>query len=104
MGKKRLFLIDGNAVLYRSYYAIRGLTNSKGFPTNAIFGFLSTLKKLTDQENPDFLGLVFDTKGPTFRHRLFKDYKATRKPMPEDLVVQLPVLKDIIRGMNIPSF
>ncbi|MCJ7680142.1 MAG: DNA polymerase I, partial [Candidatus Aminicenantes bacterium] len=104
MEKNRLFLIDGNAVLYRSYYAIRGLTNSRGFPTNAIFGFLSTLKKLIDQQKPDYLGLTFDTKGPTFRHQLDKNYKATRKPMPDDLIVQLPVLKDIIHGMNIPTF
>lgn len=104
MPEKRLFLIDGNSILYRSYYAIRNLTNTKGFPTNAIYGFLATLKKLTDQEKPDYLGIVFDAKGPTIRHDAFKDYKAQRKPMPEDLVVQLPVLKNVLQAMNIPWF
>ena len=101
---KRLFLIDGNSLLYRSYYAIRGLTNSKGFPTNAIYGFLSTLRKLMGTEKPDYLGIVFDTKGPTLRHQAFKDYKAHRKPMPEDLVVQVPVLKELIAALRIPLY
>lgn len=100
--KKRFILIDGNSLLYRSYYAIRHLSNSKGFPTNAIYGFIATLKKLIKQENPDYLGVAFDAKGPTIRHEVFKDYKAHRKPMPEDLVVQIPVLKKIIHAMNIP--
>ncbi|MFC2159040.1 DNA polymerase, partial [Acidobacteriota bacterium] len=104
MEKKRLFLIDGHALLYRSYYAIRGLINSKGFPTNAIFGFVSAIKKLTDQEKPDFLAVVLDSKGPTFRHELYSEYKANRKPMPEDLVVQIPVLKELIQAMDIPTF
>jgi DNA polymerase-1 len=101
---KHLFLIDGYSLLYRSYYAIRNLSNSEGFPTNAIFGFLSTLKKINTQEKPHYLGVVFDSKGPTFRHELYKAYKAARKPMPEDLVVQIPVLKKIISALNIPSF
>jgi DNA polymerase-1 len=102
MAVKRIYLIDGSALLYRSYYAIQHLSNSKGFPTNAIFGFLSMLRKLIDQHHPDFLGIVFDTKGPTIRHEAFKDYKAHRKPMPEDLVIQLPVLKKILNALNIP--
>lgn len=101
---KRLFLIDGNSLLYRSYYAIRGLTNSKGFPTNAIYGFVTALRKLIGTEKPDFLGIVFDTKGPTLRHQAFKDYKAQRKPMPEDLVVQIPVLKELITALRIPLY
>ncbi|MBS3818315.1 DNA polymerase I [bacterium] len=104
MDKKRLFLIDGNSHLYRSYYAIRNLSNSKGFPTNAIYGFVTMLKKLKDQENPSHLGIVFDAKGPTIRHRAYKEYKAQRKPMPEDLSVQIPVLKKIIRAYRIPFF
>ncbi len=104
MDKKKLVLIDGNALLYRSYYAIRFLTNSDGFPTNAIYGFIMTLKKLMEQEDPDYLGIVFDTKGPTERHKIFAEYKAHRKPMPEDLVVQLPFLKKIIKAMNISTF
>ncbi len=101
---KRLFLIDGNSLLYRSYYAIRGLTNSKGFPTNAIYGFVTALRKLIGTEKPDYLGIVFDTKGPTLRHQAFKDYKAQRKPMPEDLVVQIPVLKELITALRIPLY
>lgn len=103
MSKKKLVLIDGNSLLYRSYYAIRHLSNSKGFPTNAIYGFISTLRKFIKQEKPDFLGIAFDTKGPTHRHEAFKDYKAHRKPMPEDLAVQIPVLKKILSAFNIPS-
>ena len=101
---KRLFLIDGNSLLYRSYYAIRGLANSKGFPTNAIYGFVSTLRKLIGAEKPDYLGIVFDTKGPTLRHQAYKDYKAQRKPMPDDLVVQVPVLKELITALRIPLY
>jgi len=104
MDTKSLFLIDGYSLLYRSYYAIRNLSNSSGFPTNAIYGFLSTLKKILTQENPECLGIVFDSKGPTFRHKLYKEYKATRKPMPEDLAVQIPILKKIIAALNIPAF
>jgi DNA polymerase-1 len=103
MEGKRLFLVDGNSLLYRSYYAIRHLTTSDGFPTNAIFGFISALRKLIDQERPDYLGVVFDVKGPTVRHDAFKDYKAHRKPMPDDLAVQVPVLKDVLRALKIPT-
>ena len=102
MGKKRLFLIDGHSLLYRAYYAIRHLSNSQGFPTNAIFGFLSMMKKLQEKESPTHLGIVFDVKGPTIRHEVFKAYKANRKPMPEDLAVQIPVLKKILEAMHIP--
>ena len=104
MAEKRLYLIDGNSLLYRSYYAIRHLTNSKGFPTNAIYGFITTIKKLITQQKPHFFGIAFDTKGPTIRHEAFKDYKAHRKPMPDDLSIQIPVLKKIIKAMNIPCF
>lgn len=104
MKKKRIFLIDGNSLLYRSYYAIRHLSNSKGFATNAIYGFLSMLKKLIDKEKPHYLGIVFDSKGPTIRHDIFPDYKANRKPMPEDLVPQLPVLKELLSAFKIPIY
>ncbi len=104
MAEKKLYLIDGNSALYRSYYAIRNLSNSKGFPTNAIFGFISMLRKFMQKENPRYLGIAFDVKGPTVRHKAFKEYKAQRKPMPEDLVVQIPVIKKVIQAMNIPFF
>ncbi len=103
-GAKKLFVIDGSSLLYRSYYAIKRLANSKGFPTNAIYGFLLTLRKLIDQEKPHLLGVVFDVKGPTVRHKAYPDYKANRKPMPEDLQVQVPVLKKILQAYHIPLF
>ena len=104
MPEKKLYLIDGNSLLYRSYYAIKRLSTSKGFPTNAIFGFLTTLRKLKDKEKPGYLAVVFDAPGPTVRHKAYKEYKAQRKPMPEDLVAQLPVVKKVITAMNIPLF
>jgi DNA polymerase-1 len=104
MSEKRLFLIDGSSLLYRSYYAIRRLSTSKGFPTNAVYGFINMLRKLMDKEKPALLGIVFDTAGPTIRHKAFKEYKAHRKPMPEDLAVQIPVLKKIISALKIPFF
>jgi len=97
----KIFLIDGNSLLYRSYYAIRNLSNSKGFATNAIYGFIQTIRKLMEKENPKYLGIAFDSKGPTFRHKIFPDYKAHRKPMPEDLAPQLPVLKKLLRAYKI---
>lgn len=102
MSKKKLYLIDGNALLYRSYYAIQRLSTSQGFPTNAIYGFIMALRKLLDRERPDYLGIVFDTGRPTFRHQAFQEYKAHRKPMPEDLQVQVPVLKKIVHSLKIP--
>ncbi len=102
MNNKKLFLIDGNSLLYRSFYAIRNLSTSKGFPTNAIYGFIQMLRKIKEEQNPSHLGVVFDVKGPTVRHEAYEKYKAQRKPMPEDLVVQLPVLKKILKAMKIP--
>jgi DNA polymerase-1 len=90
MGKKRLFLIDGMSNIFRAYYAIRGLSTSRGFPTNAIYGFTTMLKKLITEEKPDYLAVVFDTAEPTFRHAMFPPYKATRSEMPDDLAEQIP--------------
>jgi len=104
VSEKTLYLIDGNSLLYRSYYAIQKLSTSRGFPTNAIYGFIAALKKLTDQAKPDYLGIVFDAPGPKFRHEIFKDYKAQRKPMPEDLVKQIPKLREVIAALRIPVF
>ncbi|MFW6140020.1 MAG: DNA polymerase I [Acidobacteriota bacterium] len=97
----KLFLIDGNSILYRSYYAIRNLSNSKGFATNAIYGFLQTLRKIIKEEKAQYVGIAFDSKGPTFRHKIYPEYKAQRKPMPDDLVSQLPVLKKLLEALNI---
>jgi DNA polymerase-1 len=102
MSEDRLVLIDGTALLYRSFYAIQRLSTSDGFPTNAIYGFLATLRKITAEEKPSYLGVVFDTKGPTVRHGVYEAYKAQRKPMPDDLVRQIPKLKEILAAMRIP--
>jgi DNA polymerase-1 len=95
-------LVDGSNYLYRAFYAIPLLTNSKGFPTNAIYGFTNMLLKLLRDLAPDYIVISFDLKGPTARHEEFADYKATRKPMPDDLRPQIPFIKDIVRGFSIP--
>ena len=99
---KTLYLIDGTAYIYRAYHAIRGLTNSEGLPTNAAFGFTRILIKLLEDRSPEYVAMLFDAKGPTFRHKIYKDYKANRPPMPEDLSVQIPHIKEITKGFNIP--
>ncbi len=104
MPKKRLFLIDGNSFCYRAFYAIRALTNSKGFPTNAIYGFVTMLNKIVKDNSPDMLAVAFDMKGPTFRHKRYEDYKIQRKPMPDDLVAQMPHIKETVAAYNIPVF
>lgn len=102
-GHPKLFLIDGSHTLYRSYHAIRGLTTSKGFPTNAIYGFAQTLHKILKEHAPEYLAVVFDTPGPTFRHEVYPEYKANRPPMPEDLSVQIPWIKKLLEAYRIPS-
>jgi len=104
MKKKKLFLIDGNSYCYRAFYAIKELRNSKGLPTNAVYGFVLMLKKLLASEKPDYLAIAFDLKGPTFRHKKFKEYKITRKPMPDDLVSQMALIKEVVSAYNIPIF
>jgi DNA polymerase-1 len=99
--EKTLYLIDGSAYIYRAYHAVRGLSNSKGLPTNAAFGFTRMLMKLIEDQSPQYAIMLFDAKGPTFRHELYKDYKANRPPMPEDLSVQVPVIKEITQGFNL---
>ena len=102
--KEKLFLIDGNSYCYRAFYAIKELRNSKGKPTNAVYGFILMLKKLLEKEKPAYIGVAFDLKGPTFRHEQFEDYKAHRKPMPDDLVSQMSLIKETIAAYNIPIF
>ncbi len=94
-------LVDGSNYIYRAFYAIPLLTNSKGFPTNAIYGFTNMLLKLKRELKPDYIVVTFDLRGPTTRHGEFEDYKATRKPMPDDLIPQIPFIKDIVRGLSI---
>ena len=100
----KLMVIDGNSILNRAFYGIRPLTTREGFYTHAIYGFLSTMKRLTDEEQPDALCVTFDRREPTFRHLEFPDYKGQRKGMPEELAMQLPVMKDVLDAMNIPRY
>ena len=102
--RERLFLIDGMAIAYRSYFAFiqRPLINSKGNNTSAVYGFVTFLNMILEDEKPDYIAVAMDTSAPTFRHREYKEYKATRQKMPEDLGLQLGILKDVVRAYGIP--
>lgn len=97
----KIMVIDGNSILNRAFYGVRMLTNKEGFCTNAIYGFLSTFLKFQEEEKPDRTIVCFDVKDKTFRHKKFETYKANRKIMPEELIMQLPVVKDILSKMGI---
>lgn len=98
---EKLVLIDGHSILNRAFYGVPDLTNSSGMHTNAIYGFLNILFKILDEEKPDYLVVAFDLKAPTFRHEIYKEYKGTRKPMPQELHMQVPVMKELLTAMNI---
>ena len=100
---ERVYLIDGSSYIYRAYYAIRHLSNSRGEATNAVYGFTNMLLTLLREEQPDLVAVIFDAKGPTFRKKLYPEYKANRSAMPEDLVPQIPVIKDIVRAFKLPA-
>jgi len=100
--EKTVYLIDGTAYIHRAYHAIRGLSNSKGLPTNAIFGFTRILIKLMQDRDPHYAAMFFDAKGPTFRHDFYKEYKANRPAMPEDMAVQIPYIKDVTTAYQLP--
>jgi DNA polymerase-1 len=97
-----LFLIDGSNNVYRSYFAIRGLTNSAGLATNAVYGFTTTLKKLLKDHAPDYIAVAFDIGSAKERHEAFADYKKDRRPMPDDLAIQLPFVNEVLEGFHIP--
>lgn len=96
-----VYLIDGSAYIYRAYHAIAPLTNSSGLPTHAVYGFINILLRVIREKEPRYLSVAFDLKGPTFRHEMYKEYKANRPPMPEDLVCQIPYIRDAVRAYNI---
>lgn len=98
---EKIVLIDGHSILNRAFYGVPDLTNSAGLHTNAVYGFLNILFKILEEETPDYLTVAFDVKAPTFRHEMFKEYKGTRKPMPEELQEQVPVLKEVLSAMGI---
>ncbi len=97
----KLVLVDGHSILNRAFYGVPDLTNAAGLHTNAIYGFLNILFKILDEESPDYLTVAFDVKAPTFRHEMFQEYKGTRKPMPEELREQVPVMKEVLQAMEI---
>ena len=99
--KKTLYLIDGSSYFYRAFYALGRLTNSRGMPTQAVYGFAQMLLKVMREKKPDYLCVVFDPPGPTHRHEMYSDYKATRQKMPEDLIVQVPYIKELVRHHGI---
>jgi len=103
-GRQKVFLIDGSALAYRSYFAfIRNpLINSKGINTGAVFGFAQSLLKILNDFQPDYLAVVFDTKAPTFRHELYSEYKSTRSKMPDDMATQLPYISQVLKAMKLP--
>ena len=100
----KLMVIDGNSILNRAFYGIRPLSTRDGLYTHAVFGFLTTLLRLREEEKPDALCVTFDLHAPTFRHKAEESYKATRKPMPEELRVQVPVMKEILDALRIPRY
>lgn len=102
MAQKHLYLIDGSGYIFRAYYAIRPLSNSKGLPTNALYGFTQMLLKLQKEVQPEYWAIVFDTKEPTFRDHLYDQYKANRKEPPDDLVPQFKYFPKIVQALNIP--
>ena len=100
----KLMILDGNSVINRAFYGIKPLTNREGLYTNAIFGFLNILERMEKEEQPEAVCVAFDLHGPTFRHLQYDGYKATRHGMPEELAQQMPVMKDVLRAMNIPIY
>ena len=98
---EKLVLIDGHSILNRAFYGVPDLSNSEGLHTNAIYGFLNILFKLLEEEKPEYLTVAFDVKAPTFRHEMYPEYKGTRKPMPQELHEQVPVMKQVLHAMGI---
>ena len=100
----KLMILDGNSVINRAYFGVRPLTTRDGLYTHAIYGFLNILERMEKEEQPDAVCVAFDIHGPTFRHLKYDGYKATRHGMPEELAMQMPVMKDVLHAMNIPIY
>ncbi len=98
---QKIVLIDGHSILNRAFYGMPELTNSEGIHTNAVYGFLNILFKILDEEKPEYLAVAFDVHHPTFRHDMYSEYKGTRKPMPEELREQVPLMKEVLTAMGI---
>ncbi len=102
--KKLLVLIDGNAIIHRSYHALPPMATKSGESVHAVYGFAMTLFSVIDKFKPDFIAASFDLPGPTFRDELYADYKATRAKAPDDLYAQIPKVKELVQAMNIPIY
>ena len=102
MGEK-LVLIDGHSILNRAFFGIPDLTNSEGLHTNAVYGFLNIMFKILEEEQPDYLTVAFDVSEPTFRHKMFAEYKGTRKPMAQELREQVPLMKEMLKAMGVTT-
>ena len=100
---KKIVLIDGHSILNRAFFGLPDLTNSEGLHTNAIYGFLTIMFKILDEEKPDYLTVAFDVHAPTFRHKMYDAYKGTRKPMADELRQQVPVIKEVLCSMGIKT-
>src|SRR5437899_11601279 len=100
--KQSLFIVDGSNNVYRSYFAIRGLTNSSGLATNAVYGFTQTLRKMLKDHDPECIAVAFDVGASKTRHEAFADYKKDRRPMPDDLSNQMPLVNEVLEGFHIP--
>ncbi len=98
---KKLVLIDGHSILNRAFFGLPDLTNSEGIHTNAVYGFLNIMFKILEEEKPDYLTVAFDVHAPTFRHKMFEDYKGTRKPMADELRQQVPLIKELLTKMGV---
>src|SRR5690606_1128435 len=98
----RVYLIDGYSVIFRAFYAIRHLSNSRGEPTNAVYGFLNIVRKLLREEAPELVGVALDVSRKTVRSERYAEYKANRKPMPEDLRPQIPRIRELLEAYRIP--
>ena len=99
----KIVLIDGHSILNRAFYGVPDLSNAEGLHTNAVYGFLNIMFKILDEEQPQYLAVAFDVHAPTFRHEIYKEYKGTRKPMPEELREQVPVMKEVLQAMGIKT-
>ena len=102
--ENKLILLDGNSILNRAFYGVPDLTNRQGLHTNAVYGFLNIMFKFIEEEEPSHMLVAFDQKAPTFRHEMYAEYKGTRKPMPEELRQQVPVIREILEAMNIKIY
>src|SRR5262245_36286472 len=102
MSRPKVYLVDGSAQFHRAYHAIRGLATSRGLPTNATYGFTTMLKKLVEDQSPVLLGMLFDPPGRTQRHEEYKEYKANRARMDDDLAVQIPWVRKVCEIYRLP--